>query len=636
MSDVFVSYKAEDRKRVKPLVEALQAEGFSVWWDEQIGGGAAWRQAIEAELNAAKCVIVVWSTRSVGADGTFVQDEATRAQQRHVYVPVLIDKVHLPLGFGETQALPLTGWHGNRSDPRYDAVLAAVRRNVGGKRRSAPSLRLPQAKVDRRTMIGGGAVAAVAVAGVGGWALLRPSSAGAASGSIAVLPFQNLSGDPAQAYFSDGIAEEIRSALARLGGLEVAGSTSSEAVRNEDAQSAAKKLSVANILTGSVRQSPSTIRISAELIDGHTGLDKWSQDYDRSPGDAIKIQTDIAQNVATALSATLERSATAVVTIGATTNPAAQDLFLKAKAQTKSDDSEASLRKAIGLYDSAITLDPKFALAYALKAEALADLNGYYTQSNGSFAPGYVQAESVARQAISLAPNLAAGHNVLAYIFESQLNVGAAAAEYERGHSLAAGDIDALLGYASFLTLIGRTSEAKAIAKNAEARDPLNPKAFAVEGKALEIERRFDDSIAVYRKVMALAPSRLINRAQIGFMLSELGKNDEALANLRALPPDHLFRLLGEAVINARAGNLAASDAALQRLRQLNGDAANYQYAEIYAQRGAKEQAFASLDRAWKFQDPGLPYMATDLWLSPLRSDPRFGAYLQKMNFPAA
>ena len=117
MADIFVSYTAEDRRRIKPLVEALQAEGFSVWWDEQIGGGAAWRPTNEDELNTAGCVIVVWSKRSVGPEGTFVQDEATRAQQRHVYIPVLIDKVHLPLGFGETQALPLTGWHGNRSDP---------------------------------------------------------------------------------------------------------------------------------------------------------------------------------------------------------------------------------------------------------------------------------------------------------------------------------------------------------------------------------------------------------------------------------------------------------------------------------------------------------------------------------------
>jgi len=150
MADIFVSYKAEDRRRIKPLVEALQADGYSVWWDEQIGGGTAWRHAIEAELNAARCVIVVWSERSVTPEGTFVQDEATRAQERHVYVPVTIDNVHLPLGFGETQAVALTGWRGNRSDRRYEAVLAAVRRIVGGA--AAPrSIQAPS--VDRRSVI---------------------------------------------------------------------------------------------------------------------------------------------------------------------------------------------------------------------------------------------------------------------------------------------------------------------------------------------------------------------------------------------------------------------------------------------------------------------------------------------------
>ena len=90
MTDVFVSYKAEDRRRIAPLVSALEADGFSVWWDQQIDGGAAWRRMIEAELNAARSVIVAWSKRSVGEQGEFVQDEATRAQQRRVYIPVTI------------------------------------------------------------------------------------------------------------------------------------------------------------------------------------------------------------------------------------------------------------------------------------------------------------------------------------------------------------------------------------------------------------------------------------------------------------------------------------------------------------------------------------------------------------------
>src|SRR5690348_2703206 len=195
MADVFVSYKAEDRRRVKPLVDALEACGFSVWWDAQIGGGASWRQAIEAELNAAKCVVVVWSRRSAGPDGEFVQDEATRAQQRHVYVPVIIDKVHLPLGFGETQALSLVGWHGSEDDKQFQAVLAAVRSKVGAEetRQSQPT-RDPR-PLSRRTVLAGSGAAAVLAAG-GAWLIMRPSAA--QSESIAVLPFENLSGDPNQ------------------------------------------------------------------------------------------------------------------------------------------------------------------------------------------------------------------------------------------------------------------------------------------------------------------------------------------------------------------------------------------------------------------------------------------------------
>ncbi len=634
MSDVFVSYKAEDRKRVRPLVEALQADGYSVWWDEQIGGGAAWRHAIEAELNAADCVIVVWSNRSVGPDGTFVQDEATRAQQRHVYVPVLIDKVHLPLGFGETQALPLTGWHGNRSDPRYQAVLAAVRRNVGSEGSESVPHALPR-KVDRRTMIAGGAVAAVAVAAVGGWELFR-SSAASAEGTIAVLPFSNLSGDPAQAYFSDGVAEEIRSALARVAGLKVAGSTSSEAVRNDDAETAAKKLGVANILTGSVRQSPSTIRISAELIDGRTGLDKWSQDYDRNPGDAIKIQTDIAENVASALSTALGGAARAAIAVGGTSNAAAQNLLLKAKAQFRGDDSESSIRGAIGLLDSAIALDPKFALAYAVKALALNSLNGYFITRGGRYEPGYADAAAVARQAISIAPDLPVAHMALGNVLLSQLDVGGAAVEIEKGHALAGSDVDTSLDYAGYLWMLGRADESLGLAQQAEARDPLNPRAYSSVGRAYLASHRFPQSEQAFQKALAIAPNRAIDRTFLASAFILMNDYGNALPQIRAVPSNLVFPSILKAIIFGRKGNVAASDAALERGRQLFGDAANYQYAEVYAQRGEKDRAFAALDRAWSFRDPGLAYMKADCWFEPIRSDPRFGAYLKKMNFPPA
>jgi serine/threonine-protein kinase len=634
MADVFISYKAEDRRRLQPLVQALQADGYSVWWDEHIGTGDEWRQTIERELDQARCVIVIWSKGSIGPDGHFVRDEASRAQRRHVYVPVLIDAVEPPLGFGESQATSLKGWKGDRSNTRYDAVLAAVER-IAGSRSAAGPRASPSTPVSRRAVIAGGAAATVAVAGVGGWTLLKPSSASASSDSIAVLPFENLSGDAAQAYFSDGVAEEIRGALARIGGLKVAGSTSSEAVRNDDAQTAAKKLAVANILAGSVRQSASTIRITAELIDGQTGLDKWSQNYDRNPGDAIKIQTDIAENVANALSTTLGQAARAAISVGGTTNAAAHDLYLKARAGLHADDSENSVRQSLGLLDSAVALDPKFADAYALKARAFADLNGYYTATGGRFEPGYAQAAGMARQAISLAPRLAAGHLALAYILSSQLDIGGAAAEYERGHALGGGDVDDLLAYAGFLSILGRQDDAIEVARQAQGLDPLNPRAYSNEGGEQLSAGRLAEAETAYRKTLALAPNLQLARALLGATLLAANKLDGAAAEFRKLPPDYLFRLVGEAMLFSRQGNRAGSDAALQRAQQVYGDAAHYQYADIHAQRGEKDEAFASLDRAWAFRDPGLGFMKSDSWLVPLRGDPRYTALLRKMNFPA-
>src|SRR6476659_11133453 len=126
MSDVFVSYKAEDRARVLPIVDALQSDGLSVWWDAHIGVGDKWRDTIAARLDDARCVLVVWSKRSVGPEGHFVRDEAARALKRGAYLPVCIDKVDPPLGFGASQALPMQGWKGDRRDARYGALLAGV------------------------------------------------------------------------------------------------------------------------------------------------------------------------------------------------------------------------------------------------------------------------------------------------------------------------------------------------------------------------------------------------------------------------------------------------------------------------------------------------------------------------------
>jgi TolB-like protein len=534
MSDVFVSYKAEDRKRVQPLVAALEAQGLSVWWDAQIGGGDEWRRSIEQQLDSAKCVVVVWSKRSTGPGGRFVRDEASRGMERGVYLPIRIDNVRLPLGFGETQALQLSGWKGNPEDGRFQAILAAARAIISGKPHDGGHAYHLESGVSRRGVLAGAGVVAVASAGVGAWLLLKPGSA-KASGTIAVLPFANLSSDPDQTYFSDGLTEELRSALARAG-LQVVGRTSSEAVKDADAETAARKLGVANILTGSVRRSPATIRVNAQLVKGSDGLERWSQEYDRDPGDELVIQTDIAENVAQALSVALG-AAKAAIEVGGTSVPAAQDLYLKGRDALRDADDEAAYRQAIGMFDSPIALDPKFASAYAWKSLALNFMTGSIAGAP-TFEAGYAEAAATAKKAIALAPTLPAGHVALAGAYQFQLNLPAALAEHRTAQALPGLDVGDQLQMVIFLARMGATDAALDLSRQAQKRDPLNPVAFAREGYVLASSRRYAQAIPPLQKAIQLAPKVSRSHALLGLALMQLGKLDAALAEYARAAPD--------------------------------------------------------------------------------------------------
>ena len=624
MSDVFISYKAEDRRRIRPLVHCLQAEGYSVWCDEHIGAGDGWRDTIERELDAARCVIVIWSKRSVGPDGGFVREEASRAQRRAVYIPVLIDAVNPPLGFGEKQATSLRGWKGDCADPHYRAIRSAVERLAG---KGSEAQTSPIQAVSRRTALVGGGVALAAAVGIGAWEILKPSSA-SASNSIAVLPFANLSGDPKQAYFSDGVAEEIRSALTRLGGLTVIGSSSSEAVRNDDAKTAAAKLGVANILTGSVRETPSTIRITAELIDGRTGADRWSEDYDRSPGDAIKIQTDIAQNVATALKGALGLAARAALTVGGTQNPEAQRLLL----QSANFDhfSGAGLQQALQLINQAIANDPNYADAYAQKARLLTTMVARFSRTAAEADAGRAQADLASDRALDLAPGLPAAHAAKAAIYESRFERVAAKKEYEKALSLAPEDPTALTVYADFLGSHGQVTEALRIADKLSAIEPLSGSPHSLRSFLLYIGRRYPDALAEEQRIAREWPDRVVPLlyAQI---LMQLGRDKDALQWLARSDPTSKIRLSLEGILSARAGDVAGALAKKARLQQLYGNQANNACAQIDAQLGRKDEAFAELDRAAALKDAALNQLIWDPWLDPLRSDARYPALLRKV-----
>lgn len=628
MSDVFISYKAEDRSRVRPLVDALEADGLSVWWDAHIGGGDEWRDTIARHLDDARCVIVVWSKRSIGPEGRFVRDEATRAVRRHAYLPVRIDKVDPPLGFGETQALPLNGWKGNRSDPRYMAVLHSVGSMIGLETHADHS-HAPSGFSRRPLLIGG--AAALAGAGIGGWLLLKPGEAKA--NSIAVLPFANLSGDPAQAYFSDGMAEELRSALSRIPSLIVVARTSSEIVRDADAKTAARKLGVANILTGSVRRSQSTIRVNAQLVDGKDGIESWSQSFDRPSGDVLQIQTGIAESVAQALSIRLAVADRNVLLLGGTRNPAAQDLFFQARPERLAD-TEAGLQQAIALLEAAIALDPNFAEAHATKAIRLSVWAGTYALIAAEAQRGQAEALASANRAIAIAPQLARGYAARALIHSNQLNMGAALADLVKADALPGSDAETLRSYANVLGLSRQPEEAWRMSTRATRLDPLNPVSLETQAVTLYHSRRYEEAAATARRSLQLSPDRQRVRSFLANALLALNKTTEAETEYRKLEPTDYRRLLGQAVLAIRAGDSAYAMTNLRAMKQRYGDSAHFQYGEIYAQLGSNEQAIAELESALAKRDPGMARIRVDPFLDPIRRDPRFAAIEAKLNFP--
>ena len=624
MTDLFVSYKSEDRARVAPLVAALEADGVGIWWDARIGGGSAWRDTIESELNAARCVLVVWSQRSTGQGGSFVRDEATRSLRRGAYLPVRIDPVEPPLGFGETQALSLIGWKGNRRDPAYRALLAAVQTVIADKPRPIPPAYQPKRGVDRRLVLGGSAAAVMAAAGAGGWwALHRGASAD--GDSVAVLPFENLSGDPKQAYFSDGIAEELRGALTRVNKLKVAARASSELMRDADVATAAAKLGVANIVTGSVNRGDGTIRINAELIDGQSGLSRWSQSYDRPIGDALAIQTGIAENVAGALQIALGRAEKALLSLGGTSNPVAQDAYLRGGAL----GIQSKLPEALAAYDTAVTADPAFALAHAARARTR--LNLARPEAAAVVRMKSSESEAEARRAITLAPGLGYPLAVLGFILDARVDLRGAANAYAAAYRASPGDAAVLRDKASFDARMTGSDAAIALVRRAIALDPLRRNNQGWLGSVLLKCGRIDDAIAAFRAALAEMPGSPVTLNVLAIALLAKGQRDEARRIVATLAPDGWQRLTIDAIATATIDR-AASDRALAALAALDGT--QYQVAQVHAQRREPDAAFAAIARAWDMSDPGLSDFKTDPLLMPLRSDPRFGEWLRKIGFP--
>lgn len=422
--------------------------------------------------------------------------------------------------------------------------------------------------------------------------------------------------------------------MSRLEGLRVAGRISSEALSGEDARTAARRLRVANILTGSVRRAPGIIRITSQLVEGRTGLERWSETYDRPDGNVLAIQTDIAEKVVAALSIELGHLGIEALTQGYTRNPEAHDLYLRATNQVRNDDSEASLQQANLLLDAAIAKDPRFASAFAAKSHNLSYLADV-AHSPQDTARGYGAAAAAARRALALAPRLPGGYAALADALYGQRRISAAIDQVEAGLAVAPNEIELLQAAVVAFVAANRTRQALAFADRMVEVDPLNSLSHRRRYYALFYDRQYEACITEAKLAQEMAPTLTLPPLFIAWSLIMTGRAKEAQPHLEALPPDLTVRLATEAIVAAKLGERAESDRMLEQLDSSYGAAASYQFAQAYAQRGEADRAFAALERGFSVNDPGLNTLPVDPLFDPIRGDARFDALLKRVDVTA-
>jgi adenylate cyclase len=398
MADVFVSYARVDKARVAPVVAAIESKGWTVWWDPDINPGQEFDDQIEAEITAALAVLVVWTPNSVTS--RWVRGEAREAAERGVLVPVRFDQARLPMDVRAIHTTDLDGWGENAAGPQAQEFLRALGTYIARSQAARPAQPA-------------GASAAT-------------SGKEAARYTICVLPFVNMSGDPEQEYFSDGITEDIITDLSKVSALGIIARNSAFMYkeRNVDILKVARELKVSHVLEGSVRKAGGRIRINAQLVDGQTNSHVWADRYDRDSSDIFALQDEISEAIVKALRLRLLPEEKKAIERRGTTNAEAHNLYLMAR-QTYIISQEYETRSAeaiVRLAKRATEIDPAYAQAWALMAIGHNKLR---------LAKGGGSGESMAavERALALDPALAEARAVKAQILLMDGDAEAAAAE---------------------------------------------------------------------------------------------------------------------------------------------------------------------------------------------------------------
>jgi TolB-like protein/tetratricopeptide (TPR) repeat protein len=659
---VFLSYASQDAEAAQRICAALRSAGVEVWFDQsELRGGDAWDRQIRRQIRECTLFVPIISANSQARPEGYFRLEWDLADQRtHLMgrsrafvVPVCTDatperEADVPDSFVAVQWTRLPG---GDTPPafveRIRRLLSPELSPLSAVSSAAPGLREPvratwRSKPVLLTLAAVFAALAYFLANkfwiaqhatpeTAARAGAAPTAFNPPPHSIAVLPFVNLSGDKEQEYFSDGLTEELLNSLAQINDLQVAARTSSFYFKGKDVDlgTVAHRLNVGAVLEGSVRRSAHTIRITAQLINAVTGFHLWSKTYDRDLGDVLKLQTEIATSVASALKVTLLGDVAAKVELGGTRNPAAFDAYLRASRAVSRANDAAGYQEAIAALSEALRHDPNYALAFAERSLAL-------TRYAEEGPPGDIldRAKSDALRAIALAPGLAEGHMALAQFYFSSLDLAHAIEEMERARALAPGEARILRLYGRIAGTIGRSDAGIAAARRAVALDPLNANAYFTLGGLFFTSRRYDEAIAAGQQGLALDPTRLSGIGLLGYAEYLLG-NFERARSICEAKQQFWSAQMCLSFVYEKLGRHDAAAAMLAKVRSRFGDSGAYGYTEVYAQWGDIASALDWLEKAYRLHDNDLLNLRSDPLMDPLRKEPRFQAIERELKFPS-
>ena len=569
MSDIFISYARSTADQAQAIAEALRGLGYGVWRDDELPAHRAYADVIEERLQAARAVVVIWSAEAVKSE--WVQSEADSARTEHKLVQLTLDGSRLPRPFDRIQCADMAGWAGDLEAPGWRKVAASVAELMGSGTRSKERPAVP-----------------------------------ARQHSICVLPFANMSGDPEQEYFSDGISEDIITDLSKISALAVVSRNSAFRYKGQhvDLPKVARELGVSHVLEGSVRKAGGRVRITAQLIDGASGNHLWAERYDRDLTDIFALQDEISEAIVTALRLKLLPEEKKAIERRGTASVEAYNLYLMARQHSVSS-SEGDQRRnetIVRLCRRAVEIDPGYAQAWALLA--LGQTLHYYFSDKQNGDDGLAAVEP----AMVLDGNLAEPHAVKA---RHLANLGA--------HEQAVAEIGLALR--------------------------LDPESFEVNSAAAALsfrQRRVEDAIGYFEKAMSLMEADLGSPGMLLSCYTALG--DEAgLRRTAKIALARSEKALAQDPTNGKAMGFGVNALAAlgegDRAREWIGRALlldpdnrsmRFNFAcALNARLGDVEGALSLLEPIFANASGAfLAHIKADTDLDSLRDDPRFQAML--------